>query len=74
MTRNLDQGQQAARGDAVRSTGNPILDRLDGDRQEDQSVRELRDGFATNSNAEHHHRHQGHDHSPAIDDDMDMGM
>jgi hypothetical protein len=70
--RTLDPGQQAARGDVGRSTGNPILDRLDGDRHEDQSMRELRDGFATDRNGDHHHRHHGHDHSPAIDDDMEM--
>ena len=74
MTRSLDPGQQTARGDGARSIGNPVLDRLDGDRQEDQSVRELRDGFATIGNADHHHRHHGHDHSPSVDDDMDMGM
>lgn len=74
MTRSLDPGQQTARGDGARSIGNPVLDRLDGDRQEDQSVRELRDGFATIGNADHHHRHHGHDQSPSVDDDMDMGM
>lgn len=72
MASNLDPSQQTARGDVGRSTGNPILDRFDGDRQEDQSVRELRDGFATDRNGDHHHRHHGHDHSPEIDDDMEM--
>lgn len=73
MSRNAEPSQQTDRGDNARPTGNPILDRLD-DRQEDQSVRELRDGFATGTTNDHHHRHHGHDHSPALDDDTGMEM
>lgn len=41
-----------------------------GDRQEDQVIRELRDGIALDPNA-HHHR--GHDHDHGLDDGYGMG-
>jgi hypothetical protein len=69
-----DPNATSARLDAERSRANGVGNRIDGDRHEDQSTRELRDGFATDRTEDHHHRHHGHDHSPEIDDDMDPEM
>ena len=66
-TGNADQ----SRGDGEPAQDNPGLRRSDPDRHEDQAIRETRDGFAIDRNADHH-RHHGHDHSPEIDDDMEM--
>lgn len=69
-----DPNTASARLDAERSRANGAGNRVESDRHEDQSTRELRDGFATDRTEDHHHRHHGHDRSPEIDDDMDMGM
>ena len=70
----LTAGPNAQRSDAERPMSGSDLGRQDGNRHEDQATRELRDGFATQRDPDHHHRHHGPDHSPEIDDDMDMGM
>ena len=67
-------GVDPTRGEASRHAPESRSDRGDADRHEDQATRELRDGFATQRDPDHHHRHHGPDHSPEIDDDMDMGM
>lgn len=80
MGMSLIDNRTAAQG-AEQTRSNPDMhshegpsNRSDGDRHEDQSTRELRDGFATDRTEDHHHRHHGHDRSPEIDDDMDPEM
>jgi hypothetical protein len=45
-------------------------ERVSQERQEDQVLRELRDGIAVDTRAHHHH---GHDHDHGIDDGYGMG-
>ena len=71
--RSTSTSAEQARGDADRPDPQPGLRHGDVDRHEDQSIREMRDGFATEQGA-HHHRHYGHDHAPEIDDDYGPEM
>jgi type IV conjugative transfer system coupling protein TraD len=66
-----DMGDQSRSESASKSVAR-AGDSHSQDRQEDQVIRELRDGIAVDPRAEHHHGH-GHDHDHGIDDGYGMG-
>lgn len=59
-------GRSAGAERSADRTGDTVRE----DRQEDQVIRELRDGIAVDNRDHHHH---GHDHDHGLDDGYGMG-